>query len=73
MRISELDRVLVEVGRFVESAKALKKSAPSYTKGKKSYAWDVGPSPESASVRRASMDLTKALARLRKTQGGRDA
>ena len=52
-----------EAKRFLDRLKILKETE----RYKSDYAkFDVGGSPESAALKRASMDLTKVLARLRK-------
>ena len=56
----EVKQAIEEAERFILRAKALLKSQASIT-------WeDIGSSKESGAVRRASMDLTRSLADLRK-------
>lgn len=55
--------VEAEAKRFLDRLKKLKET----DRYKADYAkYDVGGTPESAALKRASMDLTKALAKLRK-------
>lgn len=58
----ELEAAMVEARRFLARAEALKKAAPC----------TAGGSRKRAAVRRASLDLTAALAQLRKRYGHRD-
>jgi hypothetical protein len=52
---------MIEAERFIKRAEVLCKSQPTVT-----YTDDFGTSKESGAVRRASMDLTRALADLRR-------
>lgn len=59
MKEENLNTAIAEAKRFLEKAKKLK------TKAKKDDWWYFG-CKESGAVRRSSMDLTRALAELRK-------
>jgi hypothetical protein len=54
---------IIEANRFIERAEALNKSQVAVT-----YTDDFSTSKESGAVRRTSMDLTRALAELRRYQ-----
>jgi hypothetical protein len=63
MNKEQILEVEVEAKRFLDRLEKLKKT----DRYKSDYAkFDVGGSPESAALKRASMDLTKCLAKLRK-------
>ena len=60
MRTEQVNAAMEEAGRFMRAARRLMervRNEPSLL---------VGPSKESGAVRRASLDLTRALAELRK-------
>ena len=64
MRMNEVNDAELEARRFLRACEALQarfNADPEATPG----AWLIG-SPETAAVRRASMDLTRALARMRR-------
>jgi len=60
----KLEAAVAEAKRFIERAKALPKPEPYQSSGH-TFMHDNFPR-ESGSIRRASMDLTRALADLRK-------
>lgn len=64
--IKQIDEALEEMKRFQKAAMALKKKHSNRKKGKERYDWDLCGSPETGALRRASMDLTRALARMRR-------
>lgn len=76
MRADYLDDAIAEAKRFLLKAEGLKKTVAKRVSAEKQWARDNGrpylPSnsanvgPESSSVRRASMDLTRALSDLRR-------
>lgn len=62
MNIHTLDIAITEARRFIERGEALQKAA---VEGDNRIYWGSCPK-ESGAVKRASMDLTRALADLRK-------
>ncbi len=64
MNRDKLDAAVAEAKRFIERAKALPKPHP-YKSGEHTLMHDNFPREQGA-IRRASMDLTRALADLRK-------
>lgn len=69
MTKKDLETAIAECERFLERARELKRFKPEpYTVG--SHVFRTQPSPKlTASVRRSSMDLSRALAELRKPGG----
>lgn len=65
MNRDKLAIAVAEAKRFIERAKMLPKPAP-YQSGGHTYMNDYFPIEQGA-IKRASMDLTRALAELRKT------
>lgn len=63
MNKQTITEVEAELRRFLSRLEALK-STEAYKAEQGKY--DVGGCPESAALRRSSLDLTKALAKLRK-------
>jgi hypothetical protein len=63
VRVNALDKAIAEAGRFLEAAEAVKRSAgiSSYIKDDPEYEGGL----YCAAVKRASMDLSKALAAVR--------
>lgn len=66
MNIKAIDEAMEEMRRFKKAAEAVKKKYPDHKKGGKLYDVDLWGGPETAALRRASLDLTRALARMRK-------
>jgi hypothetical protein len=68
MTRTRLQSAVNEANRFIRRAEALGKAYPPLLKEDMAYGSGFGTCKESGAVRRASMDLTRALARLRASQ-----
>lgn len=64
MNIENIKKAKQEALRFVERADALLQERKKYDEGEKKYCFNAPK--ESGAVRRASLDLTRALAEMRK-------
>ena len=65
MNKKTLERAIWEADRFIKIAKQIKSYSIKDEKGKE-YIYINAPSKESGACKRASMDLTRALAEMRK-------
>lgn len=63
MNIHKLDEAMAEARRFIERGEALQKAM---TPSKSPAGYDYLPPKECGAVKRASMDLTRALADMRR-------
>ncbi len=63
MKFENLQEAKLECVRFLKRVEALEKVT---SEAEVMRGWWVGPRPECAAVKRASLDLTKALAKMRK-------
>ena len=65
LTIYKIDKALAECNRFIEAAIKAKKAAMENQAGFKNTDWSY-PRKENGTMKRASLDLTRALAELRK-------
>lgn len=62
MTINDINEAITETKRFIKAAEARKKRAKDDNEDER---WMMGQTKEGGALRRASMDLTRALAKLR--------
>ena len=67
MTIEQIKHALAEARRFIEAAGVARNRITASFPSPKAWAYGSVSSPETAACRRASMDLTRALADLRRT------
>jgi len=63
VKYSDVQEAKAECHRFLKRVKALESTCTPEIQVRN---WDLGPSPQCSAVKRASMDLTRALAKMRK-------
>jgi hypothetical protein len=68
IQIPHLEVCIGEAERFLLRAKAALKEHRHELKDCPTREWTIGYGPQNAAVRRSSMDLTRALAQLRKVE-----
>lgn len=66
MRIDQLDAAIVEAERFLKAAREARRSPTVKSATGKTY---LASGPRAASAKRASMDLTRALVGVRRSDG----
>lgn len=68
--VQKIEAVEVEIERFLERVSRLRELMVQVSRGDDREGWrgEIYPSSETGAIRRASMDLTRSLARLRSSK-----